>query len=210
MFPLRGCILLPRATLPLSVFESRYLEMIDHVLSSNRLLGIVQPAAEEGAAESPAGKSALLRGIGCAGRLTGFEELADGRMAIVLTGVSRFSVVREIETSSAYRSMRVDFDRFAQDLQRGHGEQDVDRAALLAILKTYLEAKRLQADWQAIEQSGSELLINALSLTSPYGPEEKQALLEAPTLKQRADVLVALARMELAAGPRGDPQGRLQ
>ena len=210
VFPLQGCILLPRATLPLNVFEPRYLKMIDDVVSSHRLVGIVQPAAAAGARESPAGKSVPLRAIGCAGRLTAFEELADGRLAIVLTGVCRFEIEDEISTMMPYRMVHASYHRFAHDLERGAGEGEIDRGALLATLKAYLQAKRLQADWGAVEDAGSELLVNALSIMSPYGAEEKQALLEAATLKERAAVLHALSQIELAAGPGGETRGRLQ
>ena len=208
--PLQGCILLPRATLPLNVFEPRYLAMIDDVLAHDRILGIVQPAADAGRSESPAGKAVPLRGVGCAGRLTGFEELPDGRMSIMLTGICRFSIAGEISTITPYRKVEADYQGFAADLRVGAGEDEIDREQLLDALRRYLQAKRLQADWKAIEETGSELLINALSLTSPYDPEEKQALLEAPSLKDRAKVLLALSQMELAAGPGGDVQRRMQ
>ncbi len=210
VFPLQGCILLPRTTLPLNVFEPRYLAMINDVLAGNRLLGIIQPADVESEAESPAGKSVQLRGIGCAGRLTGFEELDDGRMRIVLTGICRFAILDERDVATPYRKFHVDYQRFALDLERGAGAQDVDRGTLLGMLKAYLEAKRLQVDWEAVEQSGVEQLVNGLSVVCPYRPEEKQALLEAMTLKERAEVLLALAKMELAAGHAGTTRGRLQ
>jgi len=210
VFPLQGCILLPRATLPLNVFEPRYLAMIDAALSHDRIIGIVQPAADAGRSESPAGKSVPLRAVGCAGRLTGFEEMPDGRMSIMVTGICRFSIASEITTITPYRKVEAEFQRFAADLTTGAGEDEIDREQLLDALRRYLAAKRLQADWKAIEETGSELLINALSLTSPYDPEEKQALLEAQTLRDRAKVLLALSQMELAAGPGGEVQRRMQ
>lgn len=210
VFPLQGCILLPRATLPLNVFEPRYLAMVDDVLSHDRILGIVQPAGDAGRSESPAGKDVPLRRVGCAGRLTGFEELPDGRMAIMLSGICRFSIASEITTITPYRKVEADYTRFAADMMPGAGEDEIDREALLSSLRRYLEAKRLQADWKAIEATGNEALINALALTSPYNPEEKQALLEAATLKDRAKALLALSQMELAAHSSGDAQGRMQ
>ena len=131
-------------------------------------------------------------------------------MSIMLTGIARFSVRGEITTITPYRKVEADFERFAGDLVTGAGEDEINREQLLDALRRYLEAKRLQADWKAIEETGSELLINALSLTSPYDPEEKQALLEAPTLKDRAQVLLALSQMELAAGLGGDVHRRMQ
>jgi hypothetical protein len=211
VFPLTECILLPRATLPLNVFEPRYLQMVNDVLAGARVLGIIQPAATAGGRESPSGKAVPLRTIGCLGRLSAFEELADGRVGIVLTGVARFAVVEEIETATPYRRVRADFSRFAADLERGSDEGEIDREALIEALRSYLQAKGLRADWGTIEKAASETLVNGLSLASPYGAEEKQALLEAPTLAKRAEALITLARIELAGDPSGgDTPRRLQ
>ena len=207
VFPLRGAILLPRATLPLNVFEPRYLAMIDDALAGSRLVGIVQPSGGE-QVESPAGKDVDLRRIGCAGRITSFQEQDDGRQLITLTGVTRFEILDEALTDKPYRVASVSYDRFAADLTEGYGEQEVDRANLLRVLKSYLDANRMRADWTAIQRSPSELLVNALSVMSPYGAEEKQALLEAADLKTRADVLVALAEMDLASS--GGAGGTMQ
>jgi uncharacterized protein len=202
VFPLRGAILLPRATLPLNIFEPRYLAMIEDVMSGSRVLGIVQPATGDDE-ESPAGKLVAMRRVGCIGRVTGYQELDDGRFSIALTGIARCSLGEEAVSSSPYRIFAVDCARFADDFVVGHGEADVDRERLLAALKTYLEARHQRADWTAISKSTSESLVNMLSVASPYGSEEKQALLEAPTLKARAEALIALAEMELAAGAGG-------
>lgn len=207
VFPLRGAILLPRATLPLNVFEPRYLAMIDDALAGSRLVGIVQPSGGE-QVESPAGKDVDLRRIGCAGRITSFQEQDDGRQLITLTGVTRFEILDEALTDKPYRVASVSYDRFAADLTEGYGEQEVDRTNLLRVLKSYLDANRMRADWSAIQRSPSELLVNALSVMSPYGAEEKQALLEAADLKTRADVLVALAEMDLASS--GGAGGTMQ
>ena len=202
VFPLRGAILLPRARMPLVVFEPRYLEMIDDVLAGSRVLAIVQPADAEGG-ESPAGKSAPLRKVGCLGRLSAYQEADDGRLMITVSGIARCALAEEIKTDKPYRLWRADCTAFAADLDAGAGEDEVDRQALLSTFKSYLDAHNLKADWSTISQSSNEALVNALSIMSPYGPEEKQALLEAPDLKKRAEVLVALAQMELAAGSDG-------
>ena len=202
MFPLRGAILLPRATLPLNVFEPRYLEMLGDVMSGERVLGIVQPASAEDE-ESPAGKGVALRRVGCVGRVTAYQELDDGRLTIALTGIARCALLEEVASLKPYRICKVSYERFSDDFVAGGGEEDVDRQALLAALKTYLEARQQRVDWSAISKSSSESLVNLLAIASPYGPEEKQALLEAPTLKARAEALVALAEMELAAGAGG-------
>ncbi|MBO0740996.1 MAG: LON peptidase substrate-binding domain-containing protein [Hyphomicrobiaceae bacterium] len=201
-FPLSRAILLPRAGLPLNVFEPRYLAMLEDVVSGPRVLGIVQPATGDGE-ESPAGKSVELRRIGCVGRVTAYQELEDGRLTIVLTGIARCMLISEVATPKPYRTFTVGFERFLADFIVGDGEDDVDRQTLLAALKTYLEARHQRADWSAISKAATEALVNMLAIASPYGSEEKQALLEAPTLKARADVLMALAEMELAAGTDG-------
>lgn len=202
VFPLRGAILLPRATVPLNIFEPRYLSMIDDVMSGDRVLGILQPVglAEDEGVESPAGKSVELHKVGCAGRITSYKEVDDGRYLIVLTGLVRFECIDEAKTDKPYRMMSVSYDRFAHDLSEGLGEELVDRQNLLRVLKAYLDANRLETDWAAIQRASNEVLINALAVMAPYGAEEKQALLEAPDLKTRAEVLVALAEIELASG----------
>jgi Lon protease-like protein len=202
LFPLRGAILLPRATLPLNVFEPRYLEMLDDVMSGDRLIGIVQPDQDGGPEddeESPLDQEVGLRNVGCVGRVTSYQEVEDERLLITLTGIMRYDILDEAETELPYRVASVSYDRYASDLNEGLGEDQVDRANLLRVLRSYLDANRLEADWSAIQRASSEFLINALCVMCPYGPEEKQALLEAEDLKRRADVLVALAEMELAS-----------
>ncbi len=203
VFPLRGVILLPRATLPLSVFEPRYLEMIEDVLSGPRVLGIVQPERSEGDDESPSGKAVGLRGVGCVGRLTAFQELAENRMLITLTGIARFDFVSEMPTTKPYRLFEIDCAPHIDDFSAGAGEDEVDRTNLLRVLKSYLEAHKLKADWRSILSAPTEYLVNSLSIGCPYGPEEKQALLEANDLRTRAEVLMALAEMELASNESG-------
>lgn len=202
VFPLRGAILLPRATLPLNVFEPRYLALLDHVISGARVLGIIQPQANDEQEESPQGSDVALKEVGCAGRVTTFQEQDDGRLLISLTGVARFRSNSEIATDEPFRIFDVSYDEFADDLTPGAGEDDVDRDRLLEVLQDYLNARQLQADWQAINNAATELLVNSLSTISPFGPEEKQALLEARDLKQRAEVLATLALMELASDDR--------
>lgn len=208
IFPLRGVILLPRALLPLNIFEPRYLEMVDEALSGDRVIGMIQPASDEGNeghVESPEGGSVELSRVGCVGRITAYQETDDGHILITLTGISRFMLLNEEATLSPFRVANVDFSKYGADLIQGEGEEDVDRERLLNVLKVYLETNELKADWQNVLSSSSEFLVNTLSMISPYGGEEKQALLEAQDLKTRAEVLVALAEMELAT--RGDGSG---
>jgi uncharacterized protein len=207
VFPLRGAILLPRATLPLNLFEPRYVAMIDDCIGSSRVLGIIQPARVGGPNadqdESPSGKQVGLRRVGCAGRVTAFQEVPDGRVVITLTGVSRFTVIGETPSAKPYRICEVSYEPFMTDFAADADQSTINREQLMAVLKRYLEANNYKADWRSIEQAPAEHLVNSLSIMSPYGPEEKQALLEATDLKTRADVLIALAEMELAAGDGG-------
>jgi uncharacterized protein len=199
LFPLRGAILLPRASLTLNVFEPRYLALVDHALAGDRLIGVVQPAPEAGNAESPPGKTFPLRQVGCAGRIYAFTEHEQARVVVSLEGIARFNISGDVEGQTPFRIANVDFSHFARDFVAGYGEEEVDRPRLIATLKSYLIANNLHADWERINAASSERLVNTLSILSPYGPEEKQCLLEAPDLRARADALVALAEMELAA-----------
>jgi Lon protease-like protein len=195
VFPLPGALLLPRGQMPLNIFEPRYLAMVDAALrSGQRLIGMIQPdTAHPGPDERP-----HLFKVGCVGRITQFAETGDGRYLIQLTGVSRFAVEQELSVPSPYRQCRVTYAPFADDFVARKGEQAVDRAAVLEALSAFLKANKLKADWEGIENAPNEALVNALAMMSPYGPAEKQALLEAPDLKTRAEILVAVTEIELA------------
>jgi uncharacterized protein len=207
VFPLGGAILLPRATLPLNIFEPRYLQMFDEAMAGARIVGIIQPARDAHEGESMQGRVVPLRQVGCAGRVTAFQELDDGRLIVGLSGVVRFSVTSEVSTEKPYRTCAVDYGLYAADLTAGQGADDVDRDKLLSTLKTFLEARSLKADWSSIGKAANEQLVNSLSIMSPYGPEEKQALLEAVDLRTRSELLVALAEMEIASTSRSGNSG---
>ena len=192
VFPLAGALLLPRAELPLNIFEPRYLEMITDAMASERLIGMIQPEPDFEKDERPP----LLK-IGCAGRITAYAETPDDRILITLTGVSRFAVVEELDTDMAYRQVVANFHPFAIDLVSDIGASEVNRPALLKAFRDYLTANDMKADWEQVDAASTEVLVNTLSLLAPYPPKEKQALLEAPDLKTRADVLVALTEMAL-------------
>jgi Lon protease-like protein len=197
VFPLSGALLLPRGQMPLNIFEPRYLAMIDEALrTGRRLIGMVQPEGE--VEESKPADKPPLYGIGCAGRITQFAESGDGRYLIQLTGVARFRIEEELAVDTPFRQCRVAFAPFADDLVPRKGEEAVDRTSLLKALTAYLKANHLKADWQGIENAPNEALVNALAMMSPYGPAEKQALLEAPDLKTRAEILIAVTEIELA------------
>ena len=204
VFPLPGALLLPRGQMPLNIFEPRYLAMVDDALrDGHRLIGMIQPdAAHGGAPDKPA-----LYKIGCVGRITQLAESGDGRYLIELTGIARFRVEAELPVSTLYRQCRVTYAPFADDFIARKGEETVDRAALLAALHEFLDANNLNADWEGIDKAPNEALVNALSMMSPYGAAEKQALLEAPDLKTRAEILVAITEIELAKkNTEGEPQ----
>jgi uncharacterized protein len=195
VFPLAGALLLPRGQMPLNVFEPRYLEMVDDSLrDGHRLIGMVQPdPAHPGTPERPA-----LYKIGCVGRITQIAETGDGRYLLQLTGVARFRIVEELDVATGYRQCRVDFIPFADDFVARRGEEQVDRKAVLDALTDFLKANNLKADWEGIESASNEALVNALAMMSPFDAAEKQAMLEAPDLKTRAEILVAVTEIALA------------
>ncbi|WP_026607861.1 LON peptidase substrate-binding domain-containing protein [Methylocapsa acidiphila] len=196
IFPLAKALLLPRGQLPLNIFEPRYLAMIENVIKGERIIGMIQP--DPTATESSVGPA--LFPVGCAGRLTQFAESGDGRYLITLTGVARFQLVEEIEAGTPYRQARADFSPFLVDFSPRAGEDLVDRDGVLRALREFAETNNLQIDWSSIHEAPNEALVNALSMMSPFGTREKQALLEAGDLKRRADVLVAITEFELARG----------
>jgi Lon protease-like protein len=196
VFPLAGALLLPRGQLPLNIFEPRYLAMIDDALrSGHRLVGMIQPdpSLPGGTEHTPP-----LYQVGCVGRLTQIAETGDGRYLIQLTGIARFRIEEELVADTPYRQCQVTFKPFADDFAARKGEENVDRESLLKALRQFLDANDLKADWEGIEHAPNEALVNALAMMSPYGPAEKQALLEAPDLKTRAELLVAVTEIEIA------------
>ena len=198
IFPLPGALLLPRGQMPLNIFEPRYLAMINDALTSrHRLIGMIQPDSKH---PGPEERPNLFK-VGCVGRITQWAESGDGRYLLQLTGVSRFRVEEELPVQTAYRQCRVTYAPFADDFIPRKGEDEVDRTELLRALTQFLEANNLKADWDGIENAPNEALVNALAMMSPYEAAEKQALLEAPDLKTRAEILVAVTEIELAKKP---------
>jgi Lon protease-like protein len=193
VFPLPAALLLPRAEMPLNIFEPRYLAMVDAALAGERVIGMIQPDEKAGACA----RGPNLCAIGCAGRLTSFAETGDNRYVITLTGIARFRIVEEVPAVTAYRLCRVTAAPFVADFSAG-GDDTVDRRAVLATFRAYLDAHKLEADWESVERTPNETLVNALAMMAPFGPAEKQALLEAPDLRTRAETLVAITEMTLA------------
>ncbi|MEW9806436.1 LON peptidase substrate-binding domain-containing protein [Mesorhizobium marinum] len=193
VFPLPAALLLPGARMPLNIFEPRYLQMVDQAMAGDRIIGMIQPSFD--GAERGDGEPELVN-VGCMGRVTSLTETGDGRYMIALQGVCRFRVVDELAVKTPFRQCRV--APFGADLEEDRSGADVDRPALLRTFRAYLEANELDADWNSVSRAENAMLVNALSMMAPYGPAEKQALLEAPDLKARADTLIALTEMALA------------
>lgn len=194
VFPLAGALLLPRGHMPLHIFEPRYIAMVDDALKGARIIGMIQP--DEAAGARPRGPE--LFSVGCAGRIARLAETGDGRYLIGLLGIARFRVERELAAATPYRQCQVDFEPYAADFQARAGEGEVDRAGVLKALRDFVRTAEIQVDWQGIEEAPNEALVNALCMMSPFGVREKQALLEAPDLKARAEVLIAITEFELA------------
>lgn len=194
IFPLPGALLLPRARLPLHIFEPRYLAMLEDCLKTpHRLIGMIQPY------DGPSGTAAL-HSIGCAGRVSQFSETDDGRYMITLAGISRFRVKEEVNGFTPYRRCDVDWTGFERDL--GNSEQDAgfDRGAFLDLLGRFFSSQDLSTDWDSLKEADDEMLINSLSMLCPFEPEDRQALLEAPSLSTRRETLVTLLEFALRGG----------
>jgi Lon protease-like protein len=204
VFPLSGALLLPSGQLPLNIFEPRYVAMVDAAMAGGRLIGMIQPALDA----SDLASSPPLCKIGCLGRLTQVSETGDGRYVITLSGVSRYRVVEELSATTPYRQCRVAYAGFGDLEEPRRGEDDVDRAALLRTFRAYLDANGLEADWESVDRASSAGLVTALSMMSPWGPAEKQALLEAADHAARARALIAITEIALAGD--GAPSAPLQ
>ncbi len=195
IFPLPGALLLPRARLPLHIFEPRYRAMVAACLATpHRMIGMIQPAA------GPESRERRLHSIGCAGRLTGFSETEDGRYLITLSGISRYRVVRETTEGTPYRTVEASWEGFERDLGPQEEDQGFCRKSFLSLLSRFFEHQSLSTDWDTLKEAEDELLINSLSMLCPFEPEEKQALLEAPSLDTRRETLVTLIEFALRGG----------
>lgn len=197
IFPLSGALLLPAGNMPLNIFEPRYLAMIEDAMKGDRIIGMIQPRFDNQQNEEEEDSGAMLCDVGCLGRITAFQESGDGRLMVNLSGICRFRVLEELEDVNGYRTAQV--DGFAGDLEDStEAANAVDREGLLVAFKQFLEANEMEADWDGVREASTETLVNSLSMMSPYGPAEKQALLEAPDLKTRAETLVAITEIMLA------------
>ena len=201
VFPLPEALLLPRSEMPLNVFEPRYLAMIDAALAGDRVIGMIQPDA----AVPVCSRGPGLFAVGCAGRLTSFAETGDGRYLVTLTGISRFRILEELTEGTPFRRCRITAGPFGSDLTGYATDAAVDRSSVLRTFRAYLTAHDLDADWTSVDRASNETLVNTLAMMAPFGVAEKQALLEAPDLRARAETLVALTEMTLTReGAPGD------
>lgn len=197
VFPLPGALLLPRTPLPLHIFEPRYLQMVEDCMKTpERLIVMAQPRG--GAAGD------RLNAIGCAGRLTGFNETDDGRYMITLTGISRCRIGDEIDGFVPYRRATVDWSGFDRDLGGAEHDKGMDRKTMLTLLRRYFSEEEFDVDWHGLSGASDEVLINSISMLCPFDAEDKQALLEAPSLSTRRETLVTLMEFALRGGTNED------
>jgi Lon protease-like protein len=197
VFPLSGALLLPRTRLPLNVFEPRYLAMVDAAMDEYRLIGMIQPRSSGEDKAKPTSPPPLCN-VGCVGRITEYSETDDGRYLITLTGIARFHVSGERDSAKPFRQVAADYAAFAADLLSTE-DPPIARDRLLRALKPYLSDRAMKTDWKSIEEAPAETLVNALCVLCPFEPSEKQALLEAPGLKERADALITLLEIANAS-----------
>ena len=208
VFPLTGALLLPRGTLPLNIFEPRYLAMVRDAMAAtgaaNRMIGIVQPRS--------GGEPPPLYDVGCIGRIGDYRETDDGRILIALTGVSRFRIAAELDRTTLYRQVMADYHDFPEDREDPDPLTAAARAGLEDVLRVYLDAQGLSADWEAVRAADDEALVTTLSGVCPFDPAEKQALLEAEDLPERAATLTALMAFAqgLGGGGRGGDRPTMQ
>lgn len=196
LFPLSGAVILPRARLPLNIFEPRYLAMFEDVLKTReRLIGMIQPMDKEA--------EGALHGVGCAGRVTSFTETDDGRYMVSLTGVSRFRFISKVEGFVPYLQANIDWQEFARDLGGAEHDDGFERDRFLTLLERFFAVEELDTDWDNLKKAETEMLVNSLSMMAPFSPEDKQALLEAKTLSARRETLVTLMEFALRRGDKG-------
>ena len=191
IFPLSGVLLLPGGRLPLNIFEPRYLNMAADALEADRVIGMVQPTEEADTSKDP-----TVYSTGCAGRITSFEETEDGRYLVTLKGTARFNIVEELKTKLDYRRVVPDWTPYATDLEEPEGAIP-DRSEFLLSLRKYFDIMSMDANWDAIEEAPCERLVTSIAMICPFEPPEKQALLEAPTLENRVEILTALVNMTI-------------
>ena len=203
IFPLPGALLLPGSKLPLNLFEPKYLLMLEDVLKTpERLIGMIQTKESKNTKNKD---SSALHKVGCAGRVINFTETEDSRYLITLSGISRFEFIEEINSDTPYSNAKVNWSKFPEDQKNHSTNVDFNRKEFFEILSKYFDVAQLSSDWDSLKTADEELLVNSLAILCPFDPEEKQALLEAPSLQDRRETLVTLMEMTLKAGPNYGP-----
>ena len=192
IFPLDKCVLLPKAILPLNIFESRYLEMIEDAMKSDKFIGIIQPSISKK-------EDSDTEEVGCLGKISTYVENDDGTLIVKLTGVCRFNINEKLDSDKAYKQMRVSYNQFKDDLKLNDPIKSIDRDKLLNVISDYLNVNDLTTDWSVITDTDTEILINAFAMLSPFSSEEKQALLEAKNIENRSEILIALSEISIAS-----------
>ena len=183
IFPLSNFIMFPKTSVPLNIFEPRYIDMINDSMKSNKLIGMIQPKYSAGREMPPE-----LYEVGCLGKITSFKETEDGRYLIELKGLIRFKVIKEIRSKKKYRECEIDFMKFGKDIDETSGELNFqDLELIFRDLKSLFEKKGFIINWKALEKQSLNETINALAMASPFSLEEKQILLEAQNLNLRKD-----------------------
>lgn len=199
IFPLTGVILLPGSNLPLNIFEPRYLQMVRDAVTSDGLIGMIQPKTHE----TEAGDSELYT-VGAVGKIDDLVDTGDDRFTLRLKGLARFEVTTELSTTTPYRQIRADWSRY-NDHATKKSTDNINRRTLLAALSSYLDTKGLDADFDAIAEAPNDILVNTLSMIIPMGAPEKQALLEAETVGARATTLETLLKMSVIENGSKEP-----
>ena len=195
LFPLNKVLLLPRAKLPLNLFENRYLHMFDYALKNQKVIGMIQP--KEKLAKDSDIKNPVLYDVGCAGRITAFSETNDNRYELILKGTCRFRVKKEKKVINGFRSADVLWDEFGNDFEITNLRDRKKRADFESLLKVFLNKISISADWEMVDTTNDEDLVNMISMCSPFDVSEKQALLEAKILEDRLEILMSLMEMGL-------------
>ena len=198
LFALPEVMLLPQTQLPLNIFEKKFIAMIDDAMATDRLIAMIQPLKET--------DDSKLHKIGCIGRITSFQEASKGQYLITLLGLCRFTLEEEIniddaqDNEYAFKTARVNYVDFGDDFTKPSTERQklIDRKALINSIKNMLVQMDLDIDWNELADTPNEMLVNAISMTSPFQIAEKQALLEAPTVADRAELLVTLSKMAIS------------
>ena len=179
VFPLSNFVIFPNTSVPLNIFEPRYIEMIDNSMKTDRIIGMIQPKKQKDGIPQ-------LYNVGCAGKITSFNETEDGRYLIVINGISRFKILKEINNDKPYRECEISFDEYIEDTKENYNEiKFTDLELIFKNLKTLFKKKGYLINWKELEKQSLDQTLNALVMASPFSLEEKQALLETININKR-------------------------